>query len=224
MPINMIRDTRVDAGFKRFTERRNALIQAAHEGLYEGLEQIAVNCDDYGRDICESPIEELFLIASALRGFKDRLVGSPGGGSYRFTIVPKRMDIKQHTSCQIPESEIAAGVRCYDILFPQPTVLTHRVDFAWTRSYHDGSHGPFIPMAAVLIECDGHDFHERTKEQAARDRQRDRELQAAGYVVLRFTGSELWRDAAVCVDAVHDTFEQVAFRFFQFQRISDSQK
>jgi very-short-patch-repair endonuclease len=44
---------------------------------------------------------------------------------------------------------------------------------------------------AIAIECDGHDFHERTKQQAARDRKRDRTLQALGYVVLRFTGSEI---------------------------------
>jgi very-short-patch-repair endonuclease len=56
---------------------------------------------------------------------------------------------------------------------------------------------------SVLIECDGHDFHERTKEQAARDRKKDRDLQAAGYVVLRYTGSELWNDPMKCAgDAV----------------------
>lgn len=52
--------------------------------------------------------------------------------------------------------------------------------------------------AAIIVECDGHNFHERTKEQAARDRQRDRDLQAAGFIVLRFTGSELWADPMKC--------------------------
>lgn len=44
----------------------------------------------------------------------------------------------------------------------------------------------------VIIECDGHEFHERTKEQAKRDRSRDREIQRRGAVVLRFTGSEIF--------------------------------
>ncbi len=50
-----------------------------------------------------------------------------------------------------------------------------------------------------VIECDGHDFHERTKEQAQRDKKRDRELQAAGYKVFRFTGSEIWRSRGECI-------------------------
>jgi very-short-patch-repair endonuclease len=46
----------------------------------------------------------------------------------------------------------------------------------------------------LIVECDGHDFHERTKEQAAKDRSRDRAYQARGYGVFRFTGSELSRE------------------------------
>lgn len=55
----------------------------------------------------------------------------------------------------------------------------------------------------IVIECDGHEFHERTKEQAARDRQRDRDLQGWGYLVLRFTGAELYRDPMECASEVH---------------------
>jgi very-short-patch-repair endonuclease len=55
----------------------------------------------------------------------------------------------------------------------------------------------------AVVECDGHDFHERTKEQAARDRSRDRRLQEAGFRVFRFTGSELYRDPLGCAVEVH---------------------
>lgn len=48
--------------------------------------------------------------------------------------------------------------------------------------------------AALVIECDGHAFHEKTKDQAARDKSRDRALTALGYTVLHFTGSEIWKD------------------------------
>jgi len=54
----------------------------------------------------------------------------------------------------------------------------------------------------MIVECDGHDFHERTKEQAARDRERDRSAQLAGIEIYRFTGSELWRDPLGCADQV----------------------
>jgi very-short-patch-repair endonuclease len=52
------------------------------------------------------------------------------------------------------------------------------------------------------VECDGHDFHERTKEQAQRDKSRDRYLQANGWRVLRFTGSEIHRTPEKCADEI----------------------
>ena len=54
------------------------------------------------------------------------------------------------------------------------------------------------PPFNVFIECDGHDFHERTKEQAARDRRKDREVQSSGCPILRFTGSEIFSDPLGC--------------------------
>jgi len=55
---------------------------------------------------------------------------------------------------------------------------------------------------AIVVECDGHDYHERTKEQAVRDRKRDRAMTAAGLHVLRFTGSEIARDAKACLKEI----------------------
>ena len=46
----------------------------------------------------------------------------------------------------------------------------------------------------IAVELDGHDFHEKTKEQAAHDKAKDRFLQAKGYHVARFTGAEVFRD------------------------------
>jgi very-short-patch-repair endonuclease len=43
----------------------------------------------------------------------------------------------------------------------------------------------------IVIECDGHDYHERTKEQAAHDRERDRYFIKNGYILLRYTGSQI---------------------------------
>jgi very-short-patch-repair endonuclease len=53
-----------------------------------------------------------------------------------------------------------------------------------------------------VLECDGHDYHERTKEQAEHDKTRDRYFQSIGLLVLRYTGREIWRDPfAVAVGA-----------------------
>jgi len=78
---------------------------------------------------------------------------------------------------------------------PQFNLLSYRADFLI---------GP-LPRAEhgnLVVECDGHDFHERTKEQAEHDRRRDREMQAAGYKVFRFTGAEIYRDPFRCAGEV----------------------
>lgn len=54
----------------------------------------------------------------------------------------------------------------------------------------------------VVIECDGHEWHERTREQAAHDRRRDRYMQIEGWRVLRFTGREIHRDAGACLEEI----------------------
>ena len=78
-------------------------------------------------------------------------------------------------------------------LAPQVSIGAYRVDFVLARTkYFDN------PRKWIVIECDGHDFHERTKEQAARDKARDRFLSAEVARVLRFTGSEIYRDVGSC--------------------------
>lgn len=48
----------------------------------------------------------------------------------------------------------------------------------------------------IAVELDGHDFHEKSKEQVAYRNQRDRSLQADGWTVLHVSGSELVKDPA----------------------------
>lgn len=68
----------------------------------------------------------------------------------------------------------------------------YRLDFAFL--HHDGRR--------VAVEVDGHDYHERTKEQARNDKKRDRYLTRNGWQVLRFTGQEIHRDADRCASEV----------------------
>lgn len=49
-----------------------------------------------------------------------------------------------------------------------------------------------------VIECDGHEFHEKTKEQAAKDKKRERNMLESGIVVIRFTGSEVHENPYKC--------------------------
>lgn len=68
----------------------------------------------------------------------------------------------------------------------------------------------------IAIECDGHDYHERTKEQAARDKSRDRQLLRDGWLVMRFTGSEIYNYPRECVAEIRDVLDS------QIQRGGDS--
>lgn len=52
---------------------------------------------------------------------------------------------------------------------------------------------------AIAVECDGFAFHDATKEQAARDKARDRFLTMSGLNVLRFAGTEIFANADKCV-------------------------
>lgn len=56
----------------------------------------------------------------------------------------------------------------------------------------------------MIVECDGHDFHEKTKKQAKHDKKRDRYLTSFGYTVFRFTGSEIYKDPVWCVCEVFE--------------------
>ena len=56
----------------------------------------------------------------------------------------------------------------------------------------------------IVIECDGHEFHEKTKEQAKHDKERDRFLQMEGYPVYRFTGSEIFNNPLKILNEIED--------------------
>jgi very-short-patch-repair endonuclease len=84
------------------------------------------------------------------------------------------------------------------VIAPQYVIGKHRVDFAIFIN------GVASEEIKITVEADGHDFHEKTKQQAARDKSRDRDLLIAGWKVLRFTGSEIWRDHAACATQVED--------------------
>lgn len=81
-------------------------------------------------------------------------------------------------------------------LRPQATILNFRVDFLITFSVRNRR------PEALIVECDGHNFHDRTPEQASRDRERDRELTASGYRVFRFTGTDLNRRPIECATEI----------------------
>ena len=138
----------------------------AREAFYERLE------DHEGQ--WESPIEHLFL-AGCIETF-----GKPWF-PFEFEILPKPYP---WLPINVPEEYADLRSVC---LIPQCRVGTYRVDFMFSIISNRKVRG-------LVVECDGHEFHERTKEQARRDKRRDREMLGMDLPVMRFTGSEIWAD------------------------------
>lgn len=87
-------------------------------------------------------------------------------------------------------------------IMPQYPVENYRVDFC-VGFYAQGK------FHKVFIECDGHDFHEKTKSQAAYDKKRDRVLQLHADVVLHFTGSEIHNNSIGCQAEIEKTITRI---------------
>lgn len=68
----------------------------------------------------------------------------------------------------------------------------YRVDFFIPVIYKRQEQKIFI------IECDGYEFHQKTKEQVEKDNERQRNLQEEGYEVIRFSGTEIYHKPYQC--------------------------
>lgn len=81
-----------------------------------------------------------------------------------------------------------------------------------SRSYESLDREGSSSYLSIAVFCDGHEFHERTKEQAKRDRSIDRSLQALGIPVLRFTGREIHADVDRCIREIVDLEKELKRR------------
>lgn len=91
-------------------------------------------------------------------------------------------------------------------VFAQVPVDNYRADFICVMKMQSRDLPPKLQYLG--IECDGHDFHEKTKEQAARDKSRDRSFLLRGIPCMRFAGSEIWKDAYACATQVDEFFRK----------------
>lgn len=123
-------------------------------------------------EVCESPIEVMLGSALLLGGLLADGISKRGRTFFQ---------IQKQDSIDLSAAVI--------VVVPQYSWGKYRIDFALLADQ---------VSQPVFVECDGHDFHERTKEQASRDRTKDRAIQEAGFTVLRFTGSEIYRDPEKC--------------------------
>jgi hypothetical protein len=163
-------------------------------------------------EVCESPIERMFLAQWAKRA---EMVAKEG---FRLDEALPEWYGRRHLAefrIALPALE-RFNIRVYPQVNLQPKGSLkdrsweeeegkYRVDVLAIVERREGEstniHGMETEIyAKLVIELDGHDYHERTKEQAKRDRSRDRAFTKSGYQVLRFTGSEVYNRTRECVD------------------------
>lgn len=140
--------------------------------------------------VCESPIEEMMLFALCI-------VCHDTGANVRYQV----------RKCEFGDLEM--GMDSFQIE-PQAVIEKYRVDCRLTYSVdmrqYDANSG--WRSQTIIIECDGHAFHEKTPEQAQKDKERDRYLQKLGYRVFHYTGREIWRDVFKCAHEVAKSLQK----------------
>jgi len=85
---------------------------------------------------------------------------------------------------------------------PQAQIGAYRVDFLITAQLIEGDEDLGIYRKQAVVECDGYEWHDCSKEQAIRDRRRDRDLQIQGFNVFRYAGAEIWVNVFKCAQEV----------------------
>lgn len=150
------------------------------EGEFESYQQEALG---------DSEIERLLFLA---------LLMSVKIGATEYTEVLMAADKGHYLSLR----EECRESRLSLIILRQAQIEKWRVDFLISALDWREEEASKWKWRELIVECDGHDFHEKTKLQAARDRSRDRSALLRGRDIFRFTGSEIWRDPFGCADQI----------------------
>jgi len=66
------------------------------------------------------------------------------------------------------------------------------------------------PDPLVAVEIDGHEWHEKTKEQVTYHKQRERFLVSKGWRLFRYSGSEVYRDPDGCINDLSENIRPIA--------------
>lgn len=147
-----------------FMDRAAELHAASKKAKF--AQEMHANCLDFGMG---SPIEHMFWIACAALCEAHYTEINP----------------EPH---YLSNGDLAAGSGLF--IKPQASIGSYRVDFAM----HQSGIGPDSILTPVVVELDGHAFHDKDKRQRSYEKARDRFLVRSGYRVLHFTGSDVVAD------------------------------
>lgn len=182
---------------KRYLSSQLAVLEM-HGISTDSAKKIAADLDTFsGADDdlienCESPIERMYLL---------QFYGIDELGYERLHVKHDDGSVTGFLEVDYPYTynQERGEFNCPDYVvrvFPQFQLefgdVSYRVDFILICSNRMGD------TSFLVVEVDGHDFHERTKEQVASDNARDRRLLKLGFPVIRFSGSEVFASPKSC--------------------------
>lgn len=148
-----------------------------------GAEEMRSNIDAI-LEQCRSPIEKIMavmLFRSPWSGFREFFPGSR-----EIAAIKDRMRSME------------------SVVITQYPIGPYKVDFLVIFKV-----GP--SFLSFVVECDGHNFHEKTKQQASHDKKRDRFLQSQGFRVFRYTGSEIFPGNPEILQDINEMTEKFIF-------------
>ena len=156
-------------------------------------------------ELCEGLIKLLDVFLSPERGPRSITLASPiekkmaqalierdGAWGLRFVFL-RGMD---YEVCREFAKVALASPSSGAAVFPHAKIGPYELDFLLLFKNSEGT------LLSMAVECDGHEFHEKTKQQAAHDKRRDRFIALHSIAMLRFTGAEIFYDAPRCAEEV----------------------
>lgn len=103
---------------------------------------------------------------------------------------------------------IAMEMKWWDIKFStQEKVKVNGHTYILDLYFEEDAENPI----KIAVECDGHAFHEKTKEQVAYRNQRDMELKSNGIDILHCSGSQIYKEPfGVAFDIINYVNRQIS--------------
>jgi len=132
--------------------------------------------NEIGNEDISSPIEQIYYLAASILFYEENnnLFDMP-----------------------IPQYEIQCNDNKYiaDFFYSNEDAKNISKDQGHEYQYSD---------IRVVVECDGHKFHKKTKKQVVRDNERQMAIQLSGYDIIRFSGSQICENPMKCAKEAHD--------------------
>lgn len=157
----------IPSNVKAFIDKCGSLVAANEKELFESKVEGSFLDNDVA-----SPIEQLF--ETAVRAIA-KLEG------YEYDPDPDWVGGEPHYFGVWIRPQVKIGKYCVDYCIS--------VD-----EQHDAINNTTTPGKTIIVELDGHAFHDTTEKQRRYEKERDRYMQKKGYKVFRYTGAEIVRN------------------------------